>query len=204
MTYAAGSGPFLEVVHRQRACRRFKPDAVSDDLLEVLFDAACQAPSAENRQPWEFLVVRDPDAREAIGRLYRLAWTGGAKDATSRRVGADLLVEVDAGAMGGIAGAPVLVVVCGDEERGHPTALASSVFPAVQNLLLTATAMGLGSALTTLAVLHRGPVADLLGLPGHVRPMAIIPIGWPARVLGPPVREPGRSRAHRERYGQPW
>jgi nitroreductase len=85
-----------------------------------------------------------------------------------------------------------------------PVTLPSSVFPAVQNLLLAATALGLGSALTTLALLQEDELRTLLALPPAVRPMAIVPLGWPATPLGPPRRLPITERAHREVFGQPW
>ena len=66
----------------------------------------------------------------------------------------------------------------------------SSIFPAVQNLLLAATALGLGSALTTITIGYRDELRDLLGLPDHVVPVAVVPIGHPARALGPPRRDP--------------
>jgi nitroreductase len=74
----------------------------------------------------------------------------------------------------------------------------------VQNLLLGATALGLGSALTTLAMTRRDDVRWLLGLPEHVEPVALVPIGRPARALGAPRREPAADHAHRDRYGTRW
>jgi nitroreductase len=108
---------------------------------------------------------------------------------------------VDAGAETGLAGAPVLVVVCGDTSVAHRSTLPSSVYPATQNLLLAAGALGLGSALTTLATLAVDELSDVLGLPDHVHPMAVVPLGWPARALGPPRRKPVGRVAHRDRYG---
>jgi nitroreductase len=195
---------FLEVLRRQRACRSFSSDPVPDTVLEEILEASTHAPSAENRQPWVFVVVRELRTRESIGAIYLRAWDAGAREHSAGRLSEGLLAEVDGGARGGVASAPVLVVVCGDTERGHPKALASSIFPAVQNLLLGASARGLGSALTTLAVLDRDAVSRLLKLPDHVIPMALVPIGWPSRTLGPPRREPVATKAHREVYGNPW
>jgi nitroreductase len=79
-----------------------------------------------------------------------------------------------------------------------------SVYPAVQNLLLAATALGLGSVLTTMAVFRAADVQTVVGLPPSHVPMAIVPLGWPARPLGRPVRAPVAAKAHRERYGEPW
>ena len=101
-------------------------------------------------------------------------------------------------------GAPVIVVVCGDRNLGLEVTLPSSVYPATQNLLLAANALGLGSAMTTLATQFSDQLASLLGLPDGVLPMAVVPIGWPARPLGLPRRLPLSERAHLDRYGHPF
>lgn len=198
------SDRLFEVVRRQRAHRGFSDDPVPDEMLGQLLEAATHAPSAENRQPWVFVVIRRLDLREAIGELYRRAWDSGAREHSAGRLGERLLKEVDEGARGGVASAPVLVVVCGDTEKSHERALASSIFPAVQNLLLAAGALGLGSALTTLPVIDASGVSRLLRLPDHVVPMAVVPVGWPSRTLGAPRREPIQSKTHREVFGNPW
>jgi nitroreductase len=195
---------FFDVVTRQRACRSFSQRPVPDDLVERVLVAATHAPSAENRQPWVFVVVRDPGRRRAIGELMRRAWRMGGRRHSEERLPAALLRDVERGAEGGIAGAPVLVVVGGDASAALPQTLPSSVYPAVQNLLLAATAVGLGSALTTLATLAEDELRALVGLPRHVVPMAVVPLGWPSRPLGPPRRQPLADRAHRETYGNPW
>jgi len=194
----------LELFRRQRAHRRFTDRPVDDDLVERCLEAATHAPSAENRQPWEFVVVRDEAARAAIGEFMRETWRAGARAYSETRLSPGLLTDVDAGAEGGIAAAPVLVVACGNTERGLESTLPASVFLAVQNLLLAAEASGLGSAMTTLALLQRDALASLLELPDHVVPMAIVPLGWPPRPLGPSRREPVATRTHRERFGVPW
>lgn len=200
----AGVDAFFEVVLRQRACRSFAPDPVEDQVIHKLLEAATHAPSAENRQPWVFVVVRRDELREAIGAVYLRAWVSGARAHSEGRLDERLLTEVDEGARGGVAAAPVLVVVCGDTDKSHPQALASSIFPAVQNLLLSAGAVGLGSALTTLAVVDRGGISGLLDLPAHIVPMAIVPLGWPSRTLGPPRREPVEEKAYRDVFGSSW
>jgi nitroreductase len=106
--------------------------------------------------------------------------------------------------MGGIARAPVLIVVCGDTRLTHPQAMAASVFPAVQNLLLAAHALGLGSALTTLPVLGGNELSELLGLPDGVEPLAVVPLGYPTAPLRPPRRRPLAEKAHLDRYGVPF
>ncbi len=194
----------MTVVGAQRACREFRPDPLEDELVERLLWAATRAPSAENRQPWVFVVVRDPAQRKGIGALTQRAWEEGGRAHSEGRLAPALLAEVDRGATGGVATAPVLVVVCADTARTPAAVVPASIFPAVQNLLLAATALGLGSALTTLPLVHGGELGDLLALPEAVRPMAVVPIGWPSHPLGPPRRRPVSEVAHHDRYGNPW
>jgi nitroreductase len=201
---APSSERFFEVVLHQRACRHFSDRPVDDGLVERCLRAATHAPSAENLQPWEFVVVRDPRLRSAIGDLTRQAWQGGGRQHSKGRLPPALLEDVHHGAEGGIASAPVLVVVGGNSAVALEATLASSVFPAVQNLLLAASALGLGSAMTTLATLFADQLCDLLDMPPTVRPMAVVPLGWPAAPLGPPTRLPVSERAHRDRFGTRW
>ncbi len=195
---------FFDVVLRQRACRQFAEREVGDDLIERCLEAAVHAPSAENRQPWVFVVVRDPAQRGAVNDLTRRAWRGGGRQHSEGRLSDEFFREVDRGAEEGLATAPVLVVVCGDSELGLETTLPASVFPATQNLLLAAGALGLGSAMTTLATIYADELRTVLGLPASVRPMAVVPLGWPARPLGRPRRLPLSERVYRDRYGPPW
>jgi nitroreductase len=195
---------FFDVVLHQRACRQFAPGTVDDLLVEQCLQAATHAPSAENRQPWVFVVLRDDGLRREVAALTRRAWREGGRAHSEGRLPEALLLEVDRGAEQGMEGAPVLVVVCGDRALGLEATLPSSVYPAVQNLLLAANALGLGSAMTTLATRYSVELADLLALPDSVLPMAVIPLGWPARPLGPPRRLPLAERAHLDRYGRPF
>ena len=198
------SDAFFDVVARQRACRAFSSEPLSDADVERVLTAATFAPSAENKQPWEFVVVRDAATRAALGDLSRRAWETRGRAFSENRLTPALLAEVDRGATGGVAQAPVNIVVCADVERGLEATIPSSIFPAVQNLLLAATALGLGSALTTIATGYRAEMQSQLGLPDHVRPVALIPLGHPERPLAPPRRAPFRERTHRERYGEAW
>jgi nitroreductase len=200
----AADPDFFAVVHRQRACRAFSPEPVDDELIARVLDAATFAPSAENGQPWEFIIVRNAGARQRLGDVMAQAWAGGGREFAAARIPAGMLADVDRGMTGGVAGAPVLVIVAADTERGLRETVPSSIFPAVQNLLLAATALGLGSALTTLATVFAEEVRAIAHLPGHVEPVALVPLGYPARPLGPPRRDPSAAHAHREQYGQPW
>ena len=195
---------FFEVVHTQRAARSFLPDDVDDATVVRILTAATHAPSAENSQPFVFVVVRDAAVRAAIGDLTARLWEGGAKALEEQRLSPAFLRDVHEGATGGVAAAPVLVVVCGDTRLTHPKALAASVFPAVQNLLLAAHALGLGSTLTTLPVLAGDELSAPLGLPPEIVPVAVVPLGYLPTPLGPPRRQPVSEKAHQNRYGTPF
>ena len=195
---------FFDVVHTQRAARTFRPDDIDDETVARILTAATHAPSAENSQPFVFVVVRDPGVRHSIGELTARLWQTGARAYEEGRLSPGFLADVDRGAMGGIAGAPVLVVVCGDTRLTVEAALPSSIFPAVQNLLLAAHALGLGSTLTTLPVVAGGELSTLLELPPEVVPLAVVPIGRLPEALGPPRRRPISEKAHLDRYGTPF
>ena len=196
---------FFEVALHQRACRDFTGEPVPDGDIERILVAATHAPSAENAQPWVFIVVRDDDVRSELSDLTRRIWASGARQQSEGRLPPGLMADVDGGVERGLGGAPVLVVVGADTSGGvHPRAVASSIFPAVQNLLLAANALGYGSALTTLTAAGGDELRSIVDLPEHVIPMAIVPIGRPARPLGPPRRRPATETTHRDRFGRRW
>jgi nitroreductase len=192
---------FFDVVVRQRACRSFAPDLVPDHDVARMLDAAVHAPSAENAQPWVFVVVRDAGQRRRIAELTRRLWEAGAGQRSRARLSAVLFAEVDGSVRSGFGGAPVLVVVAGDgRDATTRRTLAASIFPAVQNLLLAANALGYGSALMTLATVAAAELRELVGLVDGIEPMAIVPIGRPARALGPPRRTSAEDKTYLERY----
>ena len=106
---------FFDVARRQRACRDFSDRPVPDDVVERMLEAATYAPSAENAQPWVFVVVRDDATRASIMDLTERAWAGGGRAFAERRLTPGLLADVDHGVVGGgFRAAPVLVVVGAD------------------------------------------------------------------------------------------
>lgn len=195
----------LGLLRAQRGCRSFTTEPVDDADVEAILEAATHAPSAENRQPWVFVVVRDAAVRDAIAALTRRVWEGGAREHSLRSLDDRLFTAVDTFFAGGYGGAPVLVVVAGDGRGGESAALlASSIFPATQNLLLAAAALGYGSSMTTLAAQVPDALGEILGLPAGVRPFAVVPIGRPTAPLGPPRRRPVPEVAHLDRFGVPF
>jgi nitroreductase len=194
----------FDALHGQRAQRALKPDPVPEELIEQVLRAATHAPSAQNMQPWGFVVVTDATIRLRIAEITQRTWSAGGREYAEAHLNRRMFAEVDTWVASGLADAPVHIVVCGDTALVPKPLLASSIFPAVQNLLLAANGLGLGSLLSTLPVSLPADFAALLDLPSHVLPLALVPIGYPARPLGPPRRIDVTEKTYRDRWGSPW
>jgi nitroreductase len=201
-------GELLAVMHAQRACRRFDPDGkVLDADLERVLESAVHAPSAENTQPWSFVVVRNEETRAQLADWWTETWNAGGGDFVRQSLDDKVLVaDLEYGFnRGGFAAAPVVVVVCADTERVPEIYAPSSIYPAVQNLLLAAADLGYGSCLTTgLTTFGVDRVREKLQLPDTLLPMAAVYLGKSARKLSPPRRRPVASVTYREQFGNPW
>jgi len=170
----------IEAIRTTRSMRRLDPARdVSDDDIEAIIDAATRAASGGNSQPVRWLVVRDPELKRRVGDVYRTqahsrlaAYEEAAR--TSPEVARMLRSAYHlAGHMGEAA---ALVIPCA---RGDRARLGASVFPAVQNLMLAARALGLGTTLTDIHLHDEGAVREILGIPEDVQTFAIIPVGYP-------------------------
>ncbi len=172
------------------------------------------APSATNVQPWRFIVARDPAIKRRLGEIHtRAFWPrygsagpqlGGASE-TERRPQEPQGIS-EQGMIDRFALAPVLIVVCRTGLR--PAAgmglvgWYGSIFPAVQNLLLAARALGLGATLTTMFTEYEREVKDLLVIPEDAEPVAMIPVGFPAGRFGPLRRRPVDEVVFSDHWGR--
>lgn len=206
MTKTTPEPGYFEVACHQRAHRALLPDSVPEALIEKILVAGTHAPSAKNCQPWRFVVVQDPKIRKRIGDGARAAWLAFARGTTPAEDQSDPgFKDVDRWAMGGLAEAPVIIVLCGDTKVLPLDQMGSSIYPAAQNILLAAAALGLGSLMSSLPLYAPdGAFAKTLGLPDHIVPLATLPIGYPARKLGRPRRRPISELTSRDRYGNAW
>ena len=170
----------FDAISSQRAIRHFSAQPVSDEAVETMLHAAIRAPSGGNRQPWRFLVLRDAALKRQLGQWYLAAWqtaVAGMETITQPyRHGAELAQQM--------ATVPVLILVCIDHgdavaEPG-PITRGASIYPAIQNLLLAARALGLGTVLTTLHTQYEREIKALLRIPDTVETAALIPVGYPA------------------------
>ena len=191
---------FFDVVHTQRSIRRFKPDPVPDEALWKMIDAAIRAPSGGNTQPWAWLIVRDPAKRKAIADAVKSSDPEAVEerrreamgfDATRRRMRlASIAFRED------VMQAPVLIIPC----LVNPTSptrdinslfAGSSIYGAVQNMMLAARAQGLGTVLTTFNTAIEDLIRKEFGLPDGAKPVATIPVGYPDNQnFGPTTRRP--------------
>ena len=196
---------FFDVAHTQRAMRRLKTDDVPDDLIWKMIDTAIRAPSGGNVQPWNFIVVRDRAKKEKIGAWYLEAWQktyGPAREAMRADPNMSRTYNSADYLANHIADVPVLIfaVTRKDQMRQGPVA-GASIYPAVQNLMLAARALGLGTTLTTLHMLHEDDVKQLLGIPEDRSTMAMIPVGWPKGKFGEASRLPVEKVTYWESWG---
>jgi nitroreductase len=175
-----------ELQSRQRAVRTFDTSVpVPDELVEQLLRSATFAPTGGNRQLWRFIVVRESSVKSQLATLY--------EEEAARYLGRPVEGQTS------WRDVPVLIVFCSEPGGGG-----SSIFPAVQNLLLAAHAAGLGSVLTTLWKAREQEVRSILNVPADIEVHAIVPVGYPQRKYGRNKRRPVAEVAYRDRYGTPW
>jgi nitroreductase len=204
-----------QVLESTATIRFYRQDPIPDALLASILDAGRWAPSGGNRQPVRFIAVRDAGKRGALKQLYLPLWNDYAAMA---RQGADtpsrrrLIDNADHFAQH-LDEVPVLLVVCALEaalmatDRGLDRLSivgGASVYPAVQNVLLKAREVGLGTALTTLLCAVEPKVKDLLGIPAGFLTAATIALGYPARGFPSRTkRRPLADIAFAEQFGRP-
>jgi nitroreductase len=200
----------FEIMATTRSMRRLKPDRVPDALIRQILEVGVSAPSGGNMQRWRFLVIRDPKVKQTIGAYYKRAWdevvspryrAGEPAPGTSRERFARMLNSAQYLA-DHIHEAPVWIVPC--LEGANPTRTSgSSIYPAVQNMLLAARALGLGATLTTLYLNFEKEVEAALSLPPDVHSYALLPVGYPMGRFGPVRRVPLAEVVYEDRWGQP-
>ncbi|MBE3116347.1 nitroreductase family protein [Candidatus Bathyarchaeota archaeon] len=173
----------LEAIVDRRSIRQYKKRDLPEGTIEKLVDAARMAPSAGNAQPYEFVVAQEEKTRQ---RLSQAAYN--QKD---------------------IQEAPVVIVVCADEkrasqsygERGKNLYCIQDTAAAVQNILLTAYAMGFGTC--WIGAFKEDEVKKVINAPKHIRPVAMIPIGYPNESPAARSRRPVKELIHKEAFSRP-
>ena len=198
---AADSVGLLEGLTTTRAIRRYRDEPIPDHVLRDMLWAATRAPSGSNRQPFRFLVLTDGEkaerAKRLIGDSAQQFWaqkrrddqydkgSGGDPNSPKSRMARTMQRYVDT-----LNHAPCLILPCLIRYRAPASMEGASVYPAVQNLLLAARALGYGGVITG----FHGPVEDelkpLLGIPEEVFIACTLTLGKPEGGHGPVRRRP--------------
>ncbi|MBV8888598.1 MAG: nitroreductase family protein [Alphaproteobacteria bacterium] len=202
----------FEIMRTMRAMRRLKPDPIPDDMIRQILQAGQYAASGGNTQRWRFLVVKDPEIKKAVQVYYKRAFDEvvgpryrssapppGSDPERFKRQHAAVEYLTDH-----YHEAPVWIVACLEDGENPTRSAGSSIYPAVQNMLLAARALGLGSTLTTRHIQYEKEVDAAFGLPPGVHSYAILPIGYPMGRFGPVGRGPLSDVVYEDRWGQPY
>jgi nitroreductase len=185
----------FEAIHTTRSMRRLDPNSpVADEDIRKILVAATKAANGQNNQPVRWIVVTDSDQRRRLGEVYQRCASdevSGFRDSPLKRSSWHLVQHMGE--------SPVLLVACTEGDNRRP----ASVFPAVQNLMVAARALGLGTTLTTMHLQDEETVRQILGIPADVQTYCIIPVGYPMGRWGEAPRRPVEEVAYRDRWGTP-
>jgi len=204
----------LEGICSTRAIRRYHDEPVPDHVLRDVLFAATRAPSGSNRQPFRFLVLTDGPkavaARALIATAARTLWDskrtadrydqGSGADSDSPKAAMartmdDYVAHLDT--------VPVVILPCMVRHRAPFPAEGASIYPACQNLLLAARALGYGGVMTIWNVVVDAELRALLGIPDDVFVAATITLGRPRGGHGPVRRRPLGEFVYLDEWGEP-
>lgn len=204
----------LEGLCTTRAIRRFTREQIPDSDLSAMLFAATRAPTGSNRQPFRFLVLRDGAgavrAKELLGGAFRELWaekravdryddgSGSEADSPKARMAAVMQRFVDR-----FEETPVVVLACLRPWRGTDPTIGASVYPACQNLLLAARALGWGGVITMWHTAVEEDLRRVLEIPDEILIMATIALGRPEGRHGPVRRRPVRELVFEDRWEAP-
>ena len=196
--------PIGETLFTQRAIRRLDPNRpISDEKIKIILDAASKAPNGGNEQPARYLVIRDRDTIAEFGKLYFEAWWAKRRDAYGWKGKEDIpdgsVYRMPALLADEMVNAPLVILVFSKPSG----AAASSTFPGVQNLLLAARAMGIGSVLTTLHPEVMARVHSMFNVPEEMVFHCCIPLGFPRGNFGPTSRLPTSDTTYWDKWNNP-
>jgi nitroreductase len=194
--------------------RRLKSDQIEPEKIRTILRAAGMAPSGGNSQPWEFILITDPTVK---GQLRELAVQGLGTYANSNlRIPKDAVAEFlspenpVAWLAKNTEKVPVLIVACLNTKRAkrltddwswlEEQSNWASLFPAVQNLLLSARGLGLGTAVSIFPLFRITELKRLLQLPDFVKPGIVVYVGYPTTRFSEPQRLPIETFIHENKW----
>jgi nitroreductase len=208
----------MKVIQDRRSIREYTPEPVADQDLDIILEAARQAPSGENAQPWRFIIVKDADTRRKLGALAG----GGSgrrftaefvtqqmqerfaslQDEAKKKAAFEKLASGQVSAF--LANAPINIVVCGKKDVWD---MPYDTSAAIENMLLMVTALGLGACWVIapcIDIRDEERVQALLHIPEGFKAVSIISIGHPTRPHRPRPRLPINQLVFAEKWGEPY
>lgn len=199
MDHSRLSMPLGEAIFTQRSIRRFKLDPIPLADVHLILEAAVRAPNGANQQIARFLVVNDRETIREFGELYHEAWWAKRHDeGVHQREDLPRRFHAAAGLADAMADVPCIVFALA--LHNGP---ADSVVPAVQNLMLAARAIGIGSVPTTLHPSVMDRFHRMFDIPDDVGFHFCVPLGYPQGNFGPNVRNPTSATTFINRWGAP-
>jgi nitroreductase len=217
----------FEIMYSAGSIRRLRSDPVPDEIITKILDAAIRAPSGSNAQSWVFIVVKNAETRRQLGMVYKKAsdiltklYAGVPRPTHMDESKYQRFIQAVTHLFEHMGDAPVLLVPClkasmwtgasnlpADVKArmaGAARIAGSSIYPAVQNVILACRAFGLGTVLTTIHAFFEEEVREILKLPADVQTYALMPIGYPQGHHYPVKRKAIQEVACLDRYGNPW
>ena len=196
-----------DVIKKRRSVRKYLPQMVPRDVVLEVLVAAGWAPSAHNSQPWRFIILENPSVKRELAEAMADAWVadvekdGGKIDAKMKQERVDRF-----------ANAPALILACtvmdglrkfSDQQRQmfERDLSQQSLGAAMQNMLLTAHALGFGACWFCAPGFCKETVRKVLGIPAAVEPEAFVIIGYPAETPTLPPKKPIEEYCFRDKWG---
>jgi nitroreductase len=208
----------LKVIQDRRSIRDYTEDPVSEEDLNAILEAARQAPSGENAQPWRFIVVKDVETRHELGfiagrssgRRFTAEFVtnkmqarfANLEDEEKKKAAFKKLTSGQVSAF--LANAPVSIIVCGKKDVWD---LPYDTSAAIENMLLMTTALGLGACWVIapcIDIRDEELIKELFNIPEGIKAISIISIGHPVREHRPRPRLPIQDIVFKEKWGDPY
>jgi nitroreductase len=206
----------MKIIQDRRSIRQYTKDPVSEEHLDMILEAARQAPSGENAQPWRFIIVKNPATRKQLGaiagggsgRRFTAEFVtkkmqerfSSLEDEVKKRAAFEKLTSGQVSAF--LADAPVNIVVCGKKDVWD---MPYDTSAAIENMLLMVTALGLGACWVIapcIDIRDEERVKALLDIPEGFKAVSIVSVGHPTRPHRPRPRIPIQDLVFREKWGE--
>ena len=209
----------LDIITRRASVRRLKPDPIPDEYIEMVIEAGHWAMSGANSQPWEYIVVKEPETKQALFRAFSeinadfIYWMEQQRLPELRHPAYQMTAEstVQQSRLSrGWSEAPALIVVLGDGRRQlgsvsgastpgrHQTHLTDGLSNASMIIHLAAASLGLASQWVSIHI--QEPFKKILDVPALLTLHTIIPVGYPKQPLTGSYRRKLREIVHEEKY----